>query len=104
MKSNFVQSDGDQYHRVRKKRQPSIIISSPSPLAFVEDGGDLAARKWRVKFMRRGWEPPYPFGKSEEVVIAASRREAIEIVMASGVVSPGYKVSASPVKALEQRD
>ena len=91
---------------MRKKRQPSIIISLPSPLAFVEDGGlgDLAARKWRVKFMRRGWEPPYPFGKSEEVVIAASRREAIEIVTGSGVVSPGYKVSASPVKALEQRD
>ena len=91
---------------MRKKRQPSIIISSPNPPAFVDAGGpgDLTPRKWRVKFLRRGWEPPYPFGKSEEVVTAASRREAIEIVKGSGVVSPGYKVSASPIKALEKRD
>jgi hypothetical protein len=48
--------------------------------------------------MRKGWEPPYPFGKTHEIVEASSRREAIEQVNQSGVVSAGYKVTVSPAK------
>ena len=49
--------------------------------------------------MRKAWEPPYPFfGKTHEVVEASSRLEAIEQVKQSGVVSDGYKVTASPAK------
>ena len=55
-------------------------------------------RKWKVKFIRKGWQPPYPFGKSEEIVEAGSRREAIEAVKGTGVVSPHYKITASPLK------
>ena len=54
--------------------------------------------RWKVKFMRAGWEPPYPFGKSEEIVEAASRLAAIEYVKQWGWASPRYKVSASPVR------
>jgi hypothetical protein len=54
--------------------------------------------KWKVRFMRKGWEPPYPFGKTHEIVEASSRLEAIEQVEQSGVVSAGYKVTASPAK------
>jgi hypothetical protein len=55
-------------------------------------------RKWKVKFMRRGWEPPYPFGKTHEIVEASNRLDAIEQVKRSGVVSAGYKITAAPVK------
>ena len=40
----------------------------------------LMIRKWKVQFIRRGWEPPYPFGKTHEIVEASSRSEAIEAV------------------------
>src|ERR1700722_5245612 len=50
-------------------------------------------RKWKVK-----WEPPYPFGKTHQILEASSRLEAIEQVKQSGVVSAGYKVTASPAK------
>ena len=55
-------------------------------------------RKWKVTFMRRGWEPPYPFGKSVEIVEASNRLEAIEHVRRSRSVSPRYKITASPLK------
>jgi hypothetical protein len=55
-------------------------------------------RKWKVKFMRKGWEPPYPFGKKHQIVEASSRLEAIEEVKQSGVVSAGYKVTTFPAK------
>jgi hypothetical protein len=48
--------------------------------------------------MRRGWEPPYPFGKSVEIVEASNRLEAIEHVRRSRSVSPRYKITASPLK------
>jgi len=48
-------------------------------------------RHWRVKFMRRGMEPPRPFGKTSAVVCAESRAAAKEAVPAS----PGYPVTAS---------
>ena len=54
--------------------------------------------KWRVKFMRRGWEPPYPFGKSVEIVEADSRLQAIDLVRRSGEASPRYPISASKVR------
>ena len=56
----------------------------------------MSARKWKVRFMRKGWEPPYPFGESTEIVEAANRQEAIE--MCRSKISPWYKPTASPVK------
>ena len=51
---------------------------------------------WIVKFTRKGFEPPMPFGKTSEVVAAHSRAEAIAIVKQSGMVSDGhYPISAS---------
>lgn len=46
---------------------------------------------WRVTYMRRGCEPPRPFGKTVAVICAASREEAKTLVPAS----PGYPVTAS---------
>jgi hypothetical protein len=40
----------------------------------------VMTRKWKVRFMRKGSEPPYPFGKTHEIVEASSRLEAIEQV------------------------
>jgi hypothetical protein len=53
---------------------------------------------WLVKFMRRGFEPPMPFGKTHMVVAAKSRKEAIAIVHQSGMVSPMYheRITATP--------
>jgi hypothetical protein len=59
------------------------------------------ARKWKVKFMKRGWEPPYPFGKTQDIVEAPTRLEAIDQVKRSGVVSAKYKITASAVKEFE---
>ena len=50
---------------------------------------------WKVTFMRRGMEPPRPFGKTTHVVCAATREEAKEKVSAS----PGYKITASKTLA-----
>ncbi len=51
---------------------------------------------WKVKFMRRGSEPPMPFGKTDVIVAAESRNDAIEIVRATGWISDTHpKVSAS---------
>ena len=46
---------------------------------------------WKVKFTRRGWEPPRPFGKTSLVICAPTRTEAKERVP----YSPSYKVTAS---------
>lgn len=51
--------------------------------------------RWKVKFMRKGSEPPMPFGKTSMVVAAESRAQAIEIVSGAGIVSPNYKTTAS---------
>lgn len=51
---------------------------------------------WLCKFMRKGFEPPMPFGKTNMVVAANTRTEAIEIMKNSGMVSSQYpKVMAS---------
>jgi hypothetical protein len=51
---------------------------------------------WLVKFMRRGFEPPMPFGKTQMVIAAKDRSEAARILQSSGMVSPSYpKVTAS---------
>lgn len=50
---------------------------------------------WRVKFMRRGMEPPRPFGKTEMVVCALSREDAKEVVP----YSYGYPVTATKTQA-----
>ncbi len=49
------------------------------------------APHWKVKFTRRGMEPPRPFGKTSAVVCAASREEAKEMVPASSY----YPITAS---------
>src|SRR4029079_2003697 len=48
-------------------------------------------RHWKVKFTRRGMEPPRPFGKTTAVVCAESREAAKEMVPAS----PNYPITAS---------
>jgi hypothetical protein len=51
---------------------------------------------WLCKFMRRGFEPPMPFGKTRHVIAAKTREEAVAILKSTGVVSPNYpKVTAS---------
>lgn len=50
---------------------------------------------WLVRFVRKYFEPPKPFGKTREVVAANSRQEAIAIVKQSGMVSDRYPVTAS---------
>jgi hypothetical protein len=52
-------------------------------------------KHYRVKFMRRGSEPPRPFGKTEQIVCAESREEAKRAVPAS----PGYPITATPTDA-----
>lgn len=49
---------------------------------------------WKVRFMRRGCEPPRPFGKTETVVCASTREEAKDIVR-NCQASPGYPITAS---------
>lgn len=48
-------------------------------------------RHWRVRFDRRGWEPPYPFGKTESVVCTPTR----ETAKATVPTSPRFPVTAS---------
>jgi len=54
-------------------------------------------KQWKVRFMRKGSEPPYPFGKSERIVAAETKANAIAAVRAEGVVSPRFKITASAV-------
>jgi hypothetical protein len=59
----------------------------------------------KLNFMRRGWWP-YPFGKSEKIVEAQNRLEAVEmveIIRRSGVLSPRYKITASALRYWEER-
>ena len=46
---------------------------------------------WKVRFMRLNSEPPYPFGKTSEVVCADTCDEAKQLVPAS----PHYPITAS---------
>jgi hypothetical protein len=46
---------------------------------------------WKVSYMRRGSEPPYPFGKTSTMVCADTRDEAKAAVPAS----PRYPITAS---------
>ena len=46
---------------------------------------------WRVKFTRRGDEPPMPFGKTSVVVCTNTRDHAKSVVPAS----PRYPITAS---------
>ena len=50
---------------------------------------------WKVAYMRRGSEPPYPFGRTCEIVCAETRDEAKRCVPAS----PGYRITASRTDA-----
>ena len=50
---------------------------------------------WKVRFMRRGIEPPYPFGKQVHVVCARTQEEAKEQVPAN----QGYPITASQTNA-----
>ena len=52
---------------------------------------DAGPKHWKVRFTRRGMEPPRPFGKTSVVVCAESREAAKEMVPAS----PNYPVTAS---------
>lgn len=54
--------------------------------------------RWNVSYMKRGFEPPYPFGKTTETVFADSRLEAIEKVKATGRASSFYPIKASKAK------
>jgi hypothetical protein len=56
-----------KYHRQR------IGVEKPA-------GAALAKPHWLVKFMRRGDEPPRPFGKTSAVVCALSREDALNQV------------------------
>jgi hypothetical protein len=58
-----------------------------------------------VNFMRRGWEPPYPFGRSEQIIETPNHLEAIEIVKRSSVVvSPRCKISAPVLKQFRAKE
>ena len=52
--------------------------------------------------MWKGCEPPYPFGKSEEIIDADSRAEAIACVKALRMVSPRYKITAAKIRGSDQ--
>lgn len=52
-------------------------------------------KHWKVKFTRRGMEPPRPFGKTTAVVCAESREAAKEMVPAS----PNYPITVSATTA-----
>jgi hypothetical protein len=54
----------------------------------------VAPKHWKVRFTRRGMEPPMPFGKTTAVVCALSRQDAVDAVPAS----LGYPVTASATK------
>lgn len=56
---------------------------------------------WLCKFMRRGFEPPMPFGKTRAVIAANTRQEAVEILKASGMVSGDYPNVTASKTALE---
>ena len=71
-----------------KKRARAYIMAQIKK-ASGSKASDL--KHWKVKFTRRGMEPPRPFGKTSAVVCAASRKEALEMVPAS----PGYPITAS---------
>jgi hypothetical protein len=83
-----------------KKGSFSSICTSLRP----DNAGERVSRRCangKLNFMRRGWEPPYPFGKSEKIVEAQNRLEAVEmveIIRRSGVLSPRYKITASALK------
>lgn len=73
----------------------AVTELSKTPPAQLDREVAESWRHWRVKFTKRGMEPPRPFGKTSAVVCATSRREAIEQVGAEA--SPGYPVIASVV-------
>jgi len=58
---------------------------------FERAGQLLSTCHWIVRYTRRGWEPPRPFGKTSAVVCAASRDEAKTKVDASA----RFKITAS---------
>ena len=56
--------------------------------------------KWKVKFVDRMMEPPYPFGKQEVIVMADNRNDAKRRVRDKyrSLISQRYKMTASPMK------
>ena len=57
----------------------------------------FAVTHWRVKFTRRGMEPPRPFGRTSLIVCAATRADAKSLVMVPA--SPQYPITASRTDA-----
>ena len=53
---------------------------------------------WIVKFMRRGFEPPMPFGRCKQPVFALNKQQAIEKVKNYDMVSNYYKITASVIQ------
>lgn len=71
---------------------PTSTTATPStrpPAKKKAKGGGL--KHWKVKFTRRGMEPPRPFGKTTAVVCAESREAAKQLVPAS----PNYPITVS---------
>jgi hypothetical protein len=54
--------------------------------------------KWKVKYVAKGMEPPYPFGLIKTTIEAESRASAIAKTIAENSVSSAYRVSASPIR------
>lgn len=79
---------------VAKKRARAYIM------AQIQEPGAAPWRHWRVAFMRRGMEPPRPFGKTSRVVCATNRKEAIAAVGTEA--SPGHPITASRVDERER--
>lgn len=59
--------------------------------ATKKSGGGGGLKHWKMRFTRRGMEPPRPFGKTTVIVCAESREAARELVPAS----PNYPITSS---------
>lgn len=89
--------DGPAHGHAKKKSSAQIgreiaavLAGRRSDHATKKTGGG-GLRHWKVRFTRRGMEPPRPFGKTTVVVCAESRAAAREMVPAS----PHYPITAT---------
>ena len=88
----YVTDRGTLDKRRNKHAGPAYMIedkSSSKQHHATKKSGVL--KHWKVKFTRRGMEPPRPFGKTTAVVCAESREAAKEMVPAS----PNYPITVS---------
>jgi len=88
----FYVTDRGTLDARRKHAEPAYMIedkgTAKTHRATKKSGG---LKHWKVKFTRRGMEPPRPFGKTTAVVCAESREAAKEMVPAS----PNYPITVS---------